>query len=252
MIDELLRIYDESRLNQGQPESLFSPTLIFNEGWLLRGVLRQWKLAPGKSHLPFLPFPSDAKIYSEGQLYSPFAPRQRGDKLAEAHTHVDGIVGHFSIGATKSGIEVDADCRYLAVFEAKLYSPIAGGISNAPGYDQVSRTIGCVINSLLRAGCPDPYAAHVVVLYPADHTGIAPARYNTSYLEHQIAARVEGFGLPASSAFARGWRATLEAVQLTFVTWEEVLAGIGNDQLDQFYQYCRRFNRRTPVSAADL
>ena len=123
MIDELLQIYEESRLNQGQPESLFNPTLIFNEGWLLRGVLRQWKLAPGKSCLPFLPFPADAKIYSEGQLYSPFAPRQRGDKLAEAHTHVDGIVGHFSIGATKSGIEVDAGCRYLAVFEAKLLQP---------------------------------------------------------------------------------------------------------------------------------
>jgi hypothetical protein len=243
MIDELLRIYDESRLNRGQPESLVNPTLIFNEGWLLRAVLRQWKLAPGESGLPFLPFPADAKIFSEGQLSSPFASRQRGDKLAEAHTHVDGIVGHFSIGATKSGIQVDADCRYLAVFEAKLYSPISGGISHAPGYDQVSRTVGCVINSLLRAGCPGPDAAHVVVLYPADHTGINPARYDKSHLERQIAARVEGFGLPATSTFARGWRATLGAVQLSFVTWEEVLATIGNDLLNQFYQHCRRFNR---------
>ena len=40
MIDELLRIYEESRLNRGQPECLFNPTLIFNEGWLLRAVQR--------------------------------------------------------------------------------------------------------------------------------------------------------------------------------------------------------------------
>jgi len=243
VIAELLRIYDESRLNHGKPECLFNPTLIFNEGWLLRAVLRQWKLTPDKSRLPFLPFPAETKVYSEGQMYSPFAPRQRGDKLAEAHTHVDGIVGDFSIGATKSGIEVSADCRYLVVFEAKLYSPIAGGISNAPGYDQVSRTVGCVINSLLRAGCPGPCSAHLVVLYPTDHAGINPARYNKSYLEHQIAARVESFGLAPSSAFARGWRAALDTVRLSFVTWEDVLAEIGNDPLNQFYQYCRRFNR---------
>ena len=55
MIEELLRIYEENRLNRGQPESLFNPTLIFNEGWLLRAVLRQWKLAPGKTRVPFLP-----------------------------------------------------------------------------------------------------------------------------------------------------------------------------------------------------
>ncbi len=186
-------------------------------------------------------------------MYSPFAPRQRGDKLAEAHTHVDGIVGHFSIGATKSGIEVDADCRYLAVFEAKLYSPIAGGTSNAPGYDQVSRTVGCVINSLLRAGCPDdPCSAHVVVLYPADHAGINPGQYGKTHLERQIAARVQGFGLAPTSAFARGWRAALETVRLSFVTWEDVLAEIGNDPLNQFYQHCWRFSRRTPALAPNL
>ena len=243
MIEELLHIYEESRLNPGQPESLFNPTLIFDEGWLLRAVLRQWKLAPGKSRLPFLPFPADAKIYSEGQLYTPFAPRQRGDKLAEAHTHVDGIVGDFSISATRSGIEVHADCRYLAVFEAKLYSPLAKGISHAAGYDQVSRTVACVINSLLRAGCPGLYSAHVVVLYPADNAGINPARYDKTYLEQQIAKRVQDFGLPPTTAFVRGWRAALDTIQLSFVTWEEALAETDDGQLEKFYQLCQRFNR---------
>ena len=248
MIEELLHIYEESLLNRGQPASLFNPTLIFNEGWLLRAVLREWKLHPGKSRLPFLPFPTDAKVYSEGQLYSPFAPRQRGDRLAEAHTHVDGIVGDFAIGATKSGIEVDADCRYLAVFEAKLASPIAGGTRNAPGYDQVTRIVGCLINSLLRAGCADPRSVHVVVLYPAGHRGITPAIYSKSYLERQLAARVEGFGLSPTAAFARGWRALLEAVQLTFVTWEEALAEIGNDPLHQFYKHCRETSPIAPTA----
>ena len=243
VIEELLCIYEESRLNRGQPESLFNPTLIFNEGWLLRAVLRQWKLVPGKSCLPFLPFPTDATIYSEGQLYSPFAPRQRGDNLAEAHTHVDGIVGDFSIGATKSGIDAHADCRYLAAFEAKLYSRIANGIRYASAYDQVSRTVACVINAFVRAGCRGPYTVHFVVLHPADNAGINPARYGKTYLEQQIATRVQDFGLPPTAAFVRGWRAVLDTIQLSFVTWEEALAEIGNDQLEQFYQLCQRFNR---------
>jgi len=248
MIEELLRIYEESRLNQGKPESLFNPTLIFNEGWLLRAVLRQWKLAPGASSLPFLPFPAGTKIYSEGQLYSPFVPRRRGDQQAEAHTHVDGIAGDFSIGATKSGIEVDAGCRYLAIFEAKLYSSIAGGIRHSPDYDQVSRTVACVIHALLRAGCSGSCAAHVVVLHPADHAGIDPARYSKLHLEQQIALRVQVYGLPPTDAFARGWRAALETVQLSFVTWEDSLAEIGDDQLDQFYRLCQRFNHRSRTS----
>lgn len=243
MIEELLCIYEESRLNRGQPESLFNPTLIFNEGWLLRAVLRQWKLAPGRSRLPFLPFPTDATFYSEGQLYSPFKPRQRGDKLAEAHTHVDGIVGDFSIGTTKSGIEVHADCRYLTAFEAKLYSRIASGIRHASDYDQVSRTVACVINALLRAGCRGPYAVHFVVFHPADNAGINPARYGKTYLEQQIATRVQEFGLPPTAAFVRDWRAALETVQLWFVTWEDALAETGDGQLEQFYQLCQRFNR---------
>ena len=41
MIDELLRIYEESRLNRGQPESTFNPTLIFN-----------YHLRPGKTCWP--------------------------------------------------------------------------------------------------------------------------------------------------------------------------------------------------------
>lgn len=89
MIDELLHIYEESRLNRGQPESLFNPTLIFNEDWLLRAVLQQWKLAPGKTRGPFLPFPLDAKMYSEGQhavsdTLSPRPGRERPSLCAPA------------------------------------------------------------------------------------------------------------------------------------------------------------------------
>ena len=70
----LLEIYQEGRLNEGQPECLFAETLVFNEGWLLRSALKawkEWKMRSTSSSLPFLPFPPDAKAYSESQLRTP-------------------------------------------------------------------------------------------------------------------------------------------------------------------------------------
>jgi hypothetical protein len=40
MLHELLQIYNQSRINPGEPACLFAETLIFNEGWMLRGVLK--------------------------------------------------------------------------------------------------------------------------------------------------------------------------------------------------------------------
>ena len=147
MWEHLIELYERSRLNAGQPECLFAETLIFNEGWLLRSVLQAWKANSTDSRLPFLPFPAEATVYSEGQLRTPFKARCQGDPRAETHPRVDGIAGHFSIAdGTKSGIELAPGCpplpvpcrgsslvgglaRYDAVFEAKA----AFGVPSARG-----------------------------------------------------------------------------------------------------------------------
>jgi hypothetical protein len=71
----LLKLYDESRLNDRPPECLLAETQIFNEGWLLRSVLQTWKTSSAGSNLPLLPFPAEARVYSEGQLRTPFKRR---------------------------------------------------------------------------------------------------------------------------------------------------------------------------------
>ena len=158
MWKHLIELYEQSRLNAGQPECLFAETLIFNEGWLLRSALKawkEWKTSARRSQFAFLPFPPDARIYSEGQLRTPFKARCQHDPRAESHTRVDGVAGHFSIAdGTKSGIELAPGCpplpvpcrgsslvglscgpaqgglaRYVAVFEAKA----AFGVPSARG-----------------------------------------------------------------------------------------------------------------------
>ena len=248
MLKELLKIYEDGLVNPQAPECLFAETLIFNEGWLLRSILSEWRTRSESARLGFLPFPEGVKIYSEGQLYTPFKARERGDKLAEANTRADGIAGDFSIQDTKSGIVVNSDFRYIAVFEAKMYGRISGGTKNAPWYDQVSRTAACLINSIVLAKPKGSYAAHLAVLYPEDNDRINRDLYTKTHIENQISERLRPFmekhrRTDGITRFADGWRHVLDSLEIGFHTWEEVLAEIGNDDLDRFYRLCERFNR---------
>ena len=247
MLADLLRLYKSGLVNKGAPACLFPETCIFNESWLLRAALMMWKANGSRSKLGFLPFPDDAKFYSEGQLYTPFKARFRGDRQAESHTHIDGIVGHFSIAGTKSGIALEHDFKYIAAFEAKMYSPLANGTANAPTYDQVSRTAACLINSVLRVRQADGYAAHLVILYPEDNRRIDASQHK-AHIEEQIATRMQAYlegGDPSESIkqFVGGWRDALQKLRIWFLRWEEVLAEIGDDDLSQFYTMCKKFSR---------
>ena len=39
MIEELLRIYEQGRINPRPPQYIFPETLLFNEGWTLRAAI---------------------------------------------------------------------------------------------------------------------------------------------------------------------------------------------------------------------
>ena len=243
MLKQLLGAYEAGLVNREAPKCLFPETLIFNEGWLLRLVLREWLAGSGGSQLGFLPFPDGVTAYSEGQLYTPF----RGGSHPERNTHVDGIVGDFSITDTKSGIVLKSDFRYVAAFEAKLFSRIESGVKNAPDFDQVSRTAACLINSILLAEPQASYSAHLVVLYAKDNRHINRAAYGRDCIEQNISRRLQPFTATEERSaaivrFSAGWKDVLERLQIHFFTWEEVLAGIGSDGLLEFYKLCRRFN----------
>jgi len=124
MLKDLFALYGAGLINREAPKSLFPETLIFNEGWLLRLVLKEWLAGSAGSGFGFLPFPEGVTAYSEGQLYTPF----RGGSHPERNTHADGIVGEFTTTGTKSGIVLKPDFRYIAFFEAKIFSPIAPGL----------------------------------------------------------------------------------------------------------------------------
>jgi hypothetical protein len=240
MLNELLALYDAGLVNRDEPKSMFPGTEIFNERWLLRLVLKKWLDGSGGCKFGFLPFPEDARAYSEGQLYTPF----RGGAHRERNTHVDGIVGDFSIPDTKSGIRLNSGMSYITAFESKLYSALSPGVRYAPAYDQLSRTVACLINSILRADPKPGYVAHVVVVRAKDNRYINPDDYKPDRLERTIADRLSTFAAngersDAIEKFAAGWKKVLGKLEFHFLTWEEVVADLGDDRLSRFYDRCK-------------
>lgn len=250
MLTELLKIYDESLSNPGTPTCTFRETLIFDEGWLLRVVLKEWKtrrlLA---SRLDFLPFPENVKTYSEGQLYTPFKRRKQRDEHAEGNTPVDGIAGDFHLATgSQSGIAVNPDCKYLAVFEAKMDSPLSTRVKHTAEYSQIARIAACMIHSILETECTEDFTPYLVILYPEHNKSIKPTQYTRAHIETQIAERIQGYLGPTEPSetdakFLCEWRQVLNRLCIQFLTWEKVVAEIGNKDLDRFYGLCKRFNQ---------
>ena len=110
---------------------VFPPSVLFNEGWLLRIIL-DWFAQHGGDRYPLSPRPG-ARWFSEPWLPSAFLPRYRGDRLAEARSHADGVLGHFAIGDPgTAGLTLLPDATQLVVIEAKLFARLSTGVKNAP------------------------------------------------------------------------------------------------------------------------
>src|SRR5690349_20129058 len=95
MFEDLLRLYEKAQVNTGEPKSIFGETFLFNEGWLLAGVLSLWQRGEKPSALPFLPFPKDSLVRAPVQLYTSFRKTKRSEALGETNTRADGVAGHF-------------------------------------------------------------------------------------------------------------------------------------------------------------
>jgi len=146
--DRLLKILRSCEIDQ---TSHFPPTEIYNEGWMLRLVLDAVQTLGLRGH-PFW-FTDEAKWYSEALLSSPFRPRSRSDKLAEGFTNADGVIGHFEFGAsTKSGLRLNGDATQFVVVEAKMFSNLSSGTTNARVFDQAARNVACIAEAISQSG----------------------------------------------------------------------------------------------------
>lgn len=146
MVESIMQILKQ--LDTNKPN--MPPTLLYNEGWLLRIILDWYSKNVSKKNI--LCFKKDSTWYSEGLLSSIFLPSVRGDKTGEAYSHADGVYGHITVGkAGKGDIALKEPFRQFVVLEAKLFSKVASGTTNAPGYNQVARNVACMANIIFNS-----------------------------------------------------------------------------------------------------
>ena len=211
---------------------------------MLRLVL-DWaqRHASGNHPLVFL---RDARWYSEALLPPPFLARWRGDKLAETWTNADGAIGHFDIGEIGKGdLALRNGATQLVVVEAKMFSKLSSGTTNAPGYDQAARTVACLAETLKRAGIEPRKMERLAFLVAAPlkqvDKGIFRDIVTRASIRTRVQHRVDAYQGERDEWFDRWFIPTLDALDLGVLTWEELIAGL-DPSYQAFYDLCVQHN----------
>jgi hypothetical protein len=229
--------------------SLMPPTLLYNEGWMLRLVM-DWFASVKPPHP--LTIRSDCGWYSEALLPSAFHPETKGDRRAEAWTHADGVVGHFMIGnGAKGNLSLHDDARHFVVLEAKMFSKLSSGTKNAPYFNQAARNVACMAEAMSRAGrqAGEFAALGFYVLAPESQImmGVFRDQLTKESIREVVKRRVSGYEGTRDDWFAGWFLPLLERIDVRAISWEELIAFLSKCEpaakhLDEFYQRCMRHN----------
>jgi hypothetical protein len=179
-------------------QAFFPPTLLYNEGWMLRLIMDWFSTYKLEDHP--LSVPKGCKWYSEALLPSAFLPRSRSDSLAESWTHADTVIGHFEIGkGAKGNLILLPDASHFVVIEAKMFSKLSSGVKHAAYFDQAARNVACMAETMKRARCfPSKFTClgfYVLAPRTQIEQGIFAADLNRDSIKGKVERRVKHVGV---------------------------------------------------------
>ena len=245
MIEQVVKLLKKC----SSDSSVMPPTVLYNEGWMLRLVLDWFDRNRVTSHtFAFIP---GARWYSEALLAPAFLPESREDKRAEKFTHADGIIGHFNIQPGERG-EATAlsDTRQLIVIEAKLGSALSSGVKNARNFDQAARNVACMANMLalaqVSAQSLDRLGFYVIAPRNQIDSGVFGDLVSKPSIRKKVAERVAQYNGARDDWFAKAFEPFIENVDLGVLSWESVLEHIyaedPTNRILEFYSLCLRYS----------
>ncbi len=240
---ELLNSFDIEHPN-------FPPTMIYNEGWMLRLVLEWFSKNLNVDHK--INFHEDAKWFSEAQLPTPFGSRYRGDQLAESRTNADGVIGHFVVGSEgKTDFVLLQNATQFIVLEAKMFSRLSPGIKNAPNYDQVARTVACMAEALRRAGKSPGDAISLGFNLLAPESQLISKDFpemDQDSIHRRVKERVDSYEGEKDDFYQEWFCPMMNLIEINKMSWEEVLEFIISKDpnngvaFKEFFERCITFN----------
>jgi hypothetical protein len=235
---------------------IFPATVFYNEGWLLRLVLDWFHRNRSEGHP--LNFAPGALWYSEGLLPSPFLARTRGDKLAEGYTHADGVVGHLRIGdRALANVALAEKASQFLVIEAKLFSRLSPGVTNAKYFDQAARNVACIAQVISERGADPSQLSSLGFFLLAPESQIDDKIFDglmtSSSIKNKVTKRISEYSNPDREPkeewFERWFLPTLSGIKIKTMSWENVIRSIDvNDpafaaDLNRYYEHCLEYNR---------
>jgi len=234
------------------------PTLLYNEGWMLRLVLKWFNANTEINHE--LSMKKQTRWYSEALLSSIFLPKFRGDNLSEAYTHADGVYGDFYIGNNGFGdLSLKENCRQFAVVEAKMFSKYSKGTKNAPNFNQAARNVACMCNIVTNSGQKNIDDISFFTIIP--EIQISQEKTFTEYvnIEHikqTVLTRINQYNCRIndyqdySEWYNNYFLEFCNKIKIKLFSWEEIITFIidndfnyGNN-LNTFYNYCIKYNQK--------
>ncbi len=233
-------------------ETPLPPTILYNEGWMLRLVIDWFATHPITDH--YLSFPEGGKWYSEALLPSPFLPRYQGDRFAESWTHADGVIGHFVIGQAGVGdLSLLPHATHLVILEAKMFSKLSTGVTHAKYYNQAARNVACIAE-ILKVGKRKPSQLNSLGFYVIAPQSQIEEGVFTKLITHDsirkiVERRVNEYDESKENWFHNWFLPTLEKIDLRTISWEEIILKIveldpsSGKNLKNFYEPCLKFNR---------
>jgi hypothetical protein len=237
-------------------KSYFPPTILYNEGWMLRLILECFSTLDVQGHK--LTIPKGCRWYSEALLPSAFLPRNRSDSLGESWTHADGVIGHFKIGeGAKANLVLSSDATHFVVLEAKMFSKLSSGVKHASYFDQAARNVACMAETMRRVQCsPSKFISlGFCVLAPQAQIeqGIFAADLNRDSIKGKVERRVKEYG-GQDDWFRQWFIPTLSRIKIEALSWEGLIDTIKKydprteRELEEFYKLCLKYNQKEKIN----
>jgi hypothetical protein len=237
------------------PDGRFPPTILYNEGWMLRLLLAWFEANRDDQASPFS-IPSGCKWYSEALLPSAFLPRTRGDKFSEGWTHADGAIGEIAIGKERDGdLTLLPEAKTFKVIEAKMFSKLSRGTTHARYYNQAARNVACMAEVLFQARkkpqSMSSLAFYVVAPKSQIEVGLFEKQMSLTSVHDIVERRLREYDKPGPREiwFQDWFLPLMEVIDLRVLSWEEQLDQVAAQEaksrpaLSEFYKECLRYDR---------
>jgi hypothetical protein len=243
-------------------KSYFQPTILYNEGWMLRLILDCFFTLDVQDHK--LAIPKGCRWYSEALLPSAFLPRNRSDSLGESWTHADGVIGHFKIGkGAKANLVLSSDATHFVVLEAKMLSKLSPGVKHATYFDQAARNIACMAEVLRIAKRPasemSTLGFYVLAPKAQIEQNIFEENLKQKSIKEKVERRVKEYGGGKNDWLRKYFIPAFNCMKIEALSWEGLIDTIKKydpntaNEFEQFYKLCLQYNKieRTDFGGQD-